>query len=89
MSGEPILFIDRDGTLIVEPPDLQVDAVHKVRLMPGVVPALLELKRAGYRFVLVSNQDGLGSASFPEPDFREPQDYLRELFASQGIDVRR
>ena len=85
MSGERILFIDRDGTLIVEPSDLQVDAVHKVRLMPGVVPALLELKRAGYQFVLVSNQDGLGTVSFPEPDFCEPQDYLRELFASQGI----
>jgi imidazoleglycerol-phosphate dehydratase / histidinol-phosphatase len=85
MSGERILFIDRDGTLIVEPADFQVDAVHKVRLMPGVVPALLELKRAGYRFVLVRNQDGLGTASFPEPHFREPQDYLRELFASQGV----
>jgi len=85
VSGDRILFIDRDGTLIVEPDDQQVDALHKLRLLPGVVPALLELKRAGYRFVLVSNQDGLGTDSFPEPDFRGPQDFLRELFASQGI----
>jgi imidazoleglycerol-phosphate dehydratase/histidinol-phosphatase len=85
VSVERILFIDRDGTLIAEPPDRQVDALGKLRLMPGVVPALLDLKRAGYRFVLVSNQDGLGTSSFPEPSFREPQDFLRELFASQGI----
>jgi imidazoleglycerol-phosphate dehydratase/histidinol-phosphatase len=46
---------------------------------------LLELQRAGYRLVLVSNQDGLGTPSFPEPSFREPQDFLRNLLASQGI----
>jgi imidazoleglycerol-phosphate dehydratase/histidinol-phosphatase len=85
MSPERILFIDRDGTLIEEPSDKQVDSLAKLRLAPGVIPALLELKQAGYRFVLVSNQDGLGTASFPEPSFREPQDFMRELFASQGI----
>jgi imidazoleglycerol-phosphate dehydratase/histidinol-phosphatase len=86
MSPECILFIDRDGTLIEEPDDKQVDSIAKLRLTRGVIPALLELKSAGYRFVLVSNQDGLGTAAFPEPSFREPQDFLRELFASQGIE---
>jgi imidazoleglycerol-phosphate dehydratase/histidinol-phosphatase len=86
MSLERILFIDRDGTLIEEPPDEQVDSLTKVRLLPGVIPALLELKRAGYSLVLVSNQDGLGTASFPEHTFREPQDFLRDLLASQGIE---
>ncbi len=85
MSGERILFIDRDGTIIEEPPDEQVDSLQKLRLLPGVIPALLELQRAGFRLVLVSNQDGLGTASFPEPTFREPQDFLRTLLASQGI----
>lgn len=85
MSGERVLFIDRDGTLVEEPPDEQVDRLDKIRLLPGVIPALLELERAGYRFVLVSNQDGLGTDSFPEPTFREPQDFIRALFASQGI----
>jgi imidazoleglycerol-phosphate dehydratase/histidinol-phosphatase len=85
MSGERILFIDRDGTIIEEPSDEQVDSLQKLRLLPGVIPALLELQRAGYRLVLVSNQDGLGTASFPEPTFREPQDFLRTLLASQGI----
>jgi imidazoleglycerol-phosphate dehydratase/histidinol-phosphatase len=86
MSAARILFIDRDGTLVEEPADEQVDSLAKVRLLPGVIPALLELKQAGYRFVLVSNQDGLGTHTFPEPAFREPQDFIRALFASQGIE---
>jgi imidazoleglycerol-phosphate dehydratase/histidinol-phosphatase len=81
-----ILFIDRDGTLVEEPPDEQVDSVQKVRLLPDVIPALLELKRAGYRFVLVSNQDGLGTETFPQWAFEETQDFVRRLFASQGIE---
>jgi len=85
MSGERMLFIDRDGTLIEEPPDEQVDRLDKLRLLPGVIPALLELQGAGYRLVLVSNQDGLGTESFPEPSFREPQEFLRHLLESQGI----
>jgi len=85
MNHERILFIDRDGTLIEEPPDEQVDSLGKLRLLPGVIPALLDLQRAGYRLVLVSNQDGLGTDSFPEAAFREPQDFLRTMFESQGI----
>ncbi|MCE3284286.1 MAG: bifunctional imidazole glycerol-phosphate dehydratase/histidinol phosphatase [Steroidobacteraceae bacterium] len=81
-----VLFIDRDGTLVEEPPDEQIDSLQKVRLLPGVIPALLELQRAGYRLVLVSNQDGLGTATFPERAFRETQDFIRRLFASQGIE---
>ncbi len=80
-----ILFIDRDGTLIEEPDDCQVDALSKVRLVEGVIPALLELRDNGYRFVMVSNQDGLGTSAFPEPQFRECQDYVLALFESQGI----
>ena len=80
-----VLFIDRDGTLIEEPPDNQVDALQKIRLVPGVIPALIELARNGYRFVMVSNQDGLGTDSFPEEDFRLCHDHVVALFASQGI----
>jgi len=82
----PTLFIDRDGTLIEEPADEQVDRLDKVRLVRGVMPALATLKAAGYRLVMVTNQDGLGTPSFPEPVFREVHDFVLGLFASQGID---
>jgi imidazoleglycerol-phosphate dehydratase/histidinol-phosphatase len=80
-----VLFIDRDGTLIEEPHDNQVDALHKIRLVKDVIPALLDLAAAGYRFVMVSNQDGLGTSSFPEEDFQICQDHVVALFESQGI----
>jgi imidazoleglycerol-phosphate dehydratase/histidinol-phosphatase len=81
----PTLFIDRDGTLIEEPPDQQVDAFEKLRLLPGVIPALLRLRDAGFRLVMVTNQDGLGSASFPQPSFEGPQRLLLQVLESQGI----
>ena len=85
MDRALLLFIDRDGTLVEEPADEQVDAIAKVRLLPGVVPALLRLVESGYRLVLVSNQDGRGTPSFPEVDFLRAHDFIIELFASQGI----
>jgi len=80
-----ILFLDRDGTLIIEPEDFQVDSLEKLELVEGVIPALLKLKSAGYEFVIVSNQDGLGSASNPLEKFQPPHDKMLSLFASQGI----
>lgn len=80
-----VLFIDRDGTLIEEPPDEQVDALDKVRLLPEVIPALLRLRRHGYRFVMVTNQDGLGSESFPSEDFDRCHEHMLAIFRSQGV----
>jgi imidazoleglycerol-phosphate dehydratase/histidinol-phosphatase len=86
MSGRRILFLDRDGTLNEEVPDEQVDSLAKIRLMPGVVPALLELKRAGFAFVMVTNQDGLGTPSFPRESFELAHRFILDLFSSQGIE---
>ena len=86
MGGHKVLFIDRDGTLIDEPEDFQVDRLDKVRLTRGVIPALLELKQDGYRFVMVTNQDGLGTESFPMADFQAVQELVMSLFNSQGIE---
>ena len=85
---KPVLFVDRDGTLIEEPDDFQVDALHKLRFCRDVIPALLRLRDAGYDFVIVSNQDGLGTAAFPQEDFDVPQALMLQVFESQGITFR-
>jgi len=85
-KAQRIIFIDRDGTMVIEPEsDKQVDRLDKIELVPGVIPAMLELQNAGYEFVMVSNQDGRGTDSFPEEDFAVPQAFIMQLFESQGI----
>ncbi|WOB49181.1 bifunctional histidinol-phosphatase/imidazoleglycerol-phosphate dehydratase HisB [Xanthomonas hydrangeae] len=84
----PILFVDRDGTLITEPADYQIDAYEKLRLVDNVIPAMLKLRDAGYQFVIVSNQDGLGSESYPRASFDGPNNLMLQIFASQGIVFR-
>ena len=80
------LFIDRDGTLVEEPPDEQIDSLDKIRFMPGVFAALVDLAHHGYRLVMVTNQDGLGTDSFPRAAFERPQQFILETMRSQGIE---
>jgi len=83
-----VLFVDRDGCLIVEPPDEQIDSYVKLDLLPGVIAALQRCVAAGYELVMVTNQDGLGTAGFPEEAFLGPQELLLRILASQGIVFR-
>ena len=80
-----LLFIDRDGTLIEEPADEQIDSIDKLRLLPDMIPALRKLVDAGYELIMVSNQDGLGTSSFPEETFWPAHNLLVHILESQGI----
>jgi imidazoleglycerol-phosphate dehydratase / histidinol-phosphatase len=86
MTGVRVLFVDRDGTLVEEPHDEQVDATDKVRFMPGVFVAMEQLKRSGYRLVMVTNQDGLGTERFPQKDFDTAHQFILDTFRSQGVE---
>ena len=86
MSQTKVLFVDRDGTLIEEPPDEQVDTIAKIRFMPDVFAAMRQAKKLGYKLAMVTNQDGLGSASFPQAAFDVPHEFMMDAFSSQGIE---
>lgn len=81
------LFIDRDGTLIVEPPvDYQVDSLEKLELMPGALRAMHFIAtRLPYELVMVTNQDGLGTESFPEETFLPAQEKMLKAFSNEGV----
>ncbi len=83
--SKKILFLDRDGTIIDEPKDEQVDSLIKINLKKNVIPALLKLQTSGYALVMVSNQNGIGTNSFKTEDFEAPHNFLMNILQSQGI----
>lgn len=83
-----LLFVDRDGCLIEEPADEQIDRFEKLALLPEVIPALRRCIAAGFELVMVTNQDGLGTESFPQADFDGPHDLLIRICKSQGLAFR-
>lgn len=80
-----VIFFDRDGTLIVEPPDEQVDSLEKLEFQPGIFEGLRRLRDAGFEFVMVTNQDRLGTPAFPTAAFEKPQQKLLTALAGEGI----
>lgn len=86
MNGRKILFIDRDGTLIREPSDQQIDAFEKLEFLPGVFRYLSNIsKELDFELVMVTNQDGLGTASYPEKTFWPVQEFILKTLDSEGI----
>ena len=81
-----ILFIDRDGTIIREPADEQIDSFDKLRFVPGVIRNLAFIReKLDFRFVMVSNQDGLGTPSFPEDTFWPVHNFILQTLEDEGI----
>ena len=81
-----VLFIDRDGTLALEPKDYQLDALDKLEFYPGVFTYLGKIaKELDYALVMVTNQDGLGTDSFPEADFWPTHNFLLKAFENEGV----
>lgn len=81
-----VLFIDRDGTLIREPEDFQIDRIEKLDFYPDALVYLSKIARElDFELVMVTNQDGLGTASFPAEDFWPIQDLIMRVLASQNI----
>lgn len=82
-----VLFIDRDGTLIEEPSDFQIDTFAKLKFLPEVINYLGKISRkTNFELVMITNQDGLGTDAFPEADFFPPHNLMLEIFRSEGIE---
>lgn len=88
MLQKKVLFIDRDGTLVIEPPGTQqLDSLEKLSFYPGVFAYLSRIAtELDYILVMVSNQDGLGTPSFPEETFWPAQEKIMEAFRNEGVE---
>lgn len=83
-------FIDRDGTLIFEPQDtFQIDSIKKLKILDGVITGLKTLVEKRYELIMVTNQNGLGTASFPWPNFQAPQNKMLSIFEKNGIKFKK
>ena len=80
-----VIFIDRDGTLLREPADEQIDSLEKVAFVPGAISGMKALTGLGYELVMASNQDGLGTSAFPEDTFWPAQNLLLKTLEGEGV----
>lgn len=79
------IFVDRDGTIIAEPADEQIDSLEKLEFVPGAISGLKALTGLGYELVMASNQDGLGTDSFPEDTFWPAHNKMLKTLEGEGI----
>ena len=83
---KPVLFIDRDGTLIREPADEQIDSFDKLEFYPGVFSNLKKIcEELNYEIVMITNQDGLGTNAYPESSFWQVHNFMLDAFKNEGI----
>lgn len=80
-----VIFVDRDGTILREPADEQVDSFEKMEFVSGAISALKSIAQLDYELVMASNQDGLGTASFPEDTFYPVHNKMLSILAGEGI----
>ncbi len=81
-----VLFIDRDGTIIIEPPDEQIDSLEKLEFYPGAISGLKKIvEQTDFELVMVTNQDGLGTSSFPEETFWPAHNKMMKTLEGEGI----
>ena len=80
-----VIFVDRDGTLLKEPADEQIDSLDKVEFVPGAISGMKALAGLGYELVMASNQDGLGTPAFPEDSFWPAQNLLLNTLKGEGV----
>jgi len=81
-----VLFIDRDGTLVLEPENFQLDALEKLMFYPEIFTYLGKIaKEMNFELVMVTNQDGLGTESFPEEDFWPTHNFILKSFENEGV----
>lgn len=84
---QKIAFLDRDGALIFEPQDtFQIDGLEKLQILDGVIKGLQNLIKQGFKLVMISNQNGVGTPSFPTEDFEIPQNKFLEILKENGIE---
>ena len=82
-----IILFDRDGTLIVDPPDLRVDRLEKVRLFPDCIPAMHKLAKHGYDIIMITNQAGIAEGRLSAEEFTEINNTVVSLIQASGIKV--
>ena len=85
-APKKVLFVDRDGTMILETADEQIDSFAKLQFYPGALTYLSKIaKELGFELAMVTNQDGLGTASYPEESFNMIQDFVVKTFEGEGV----